>query len=79
MQLLYGVLAVMPFIAIRLGYGVATLVLEVEHPRSTFLTSLPVKVVLGLVPEVIVQTILIIAGLATLSANRVFSQTKDQL
>ena len=76
---MYGVLAVMPFIAIRLGYGVATLILELEHPTSTFLTSLPVKAVLGLVPEVIVQTILIIAGLATLSANMVFSQTKDQL
>lgn len=67
----------MPFIAVRLGYGVATLVLEVDHPASTFLTSLPVKVVLGLVMEVIVQTILIVAGLLTTSANRIFSETKN--
>ena len=67
----------MPFIAIRLGYGLASLLLELDHPKSTFLTSLPVKVVLGLLPEVVVQTILIVAGLLTLSANRVFSQTKD--
>ena len=69
----------MPFIAIRLGYGVATLILELEHPTSSFLTSLAVKVVLGLVPEVVVQTILIAAGLLTLNANKMFSQTKGQL
>jgi predicted permease len=79
MQLLYGVLAAMPFIAMRLGYGVASLILELEHPTSSFLTSLPVKVVLSLVTEVLVQTILISAGLLTLDANRVFSQTKDQV
>jgi hypothetical protein len=79
MQLLYGVLAAIPFIAIRLGYGVASLILELEHPTSSFLTSLPVKVVLSLVTEVLVQTILIGAGLLTLDANRVFSQTKDQV
>lgn len=67
----------MPFIAIRLGYGVASLMLELNHPTSSFLTSLPVKVVLGLVPEIIVQTVLIVAGFLTLSANRIFSQTKD--
>lgn len=66
----------MPFIAIRLGYGVATLLLEIEHPKSTFLTSIPVKAVLGLLPEVFVQTILIAAGMLTLSANRIFSETK---
>lgn len=75
--MLYGVLASMPFIAIRLGYGVASLMLELNHPTSSFLTSLPVKVVLGLVPEIIVQTVLIVAGFLTLSANRIFSQTKD--
>jgi hypothetical protein len=79
MQLLYGVLAAIPFIAIRLGYGVASLILELEHPTSSFLTSLPVKVVLSLVMEVLVQTILIGAGLLTLDANRVFSQTNDQV
>jgi hypothetical protein len=67
----------MPFIAIRLGYGVASLILELNHPTSSFLTSLPAKVVLGLVPEVIVQTALIVAGLLSLSANKLFSRTKD--
>ena len=76
---MYGVVAVMPFIAIRVGYGVATLILELEHPASSFLTSLAVKVVLGLVPEIIVQTTLITAGLLTLNANKIFSQTKGEL
>jgi hypothetical protein len=67
----------MPFIAIRLGYGVASLMLELNHPTSSFLTSMPAKVILGLVPEVIVQTALIVAGLLTLSANKLFSRTKD--
>jgi hypothetical protein len=69
----------MPFIAIRLGYGVASLMLELNHPTSSFLTSMPAKVILGLVPEVIVQTALIVAGLLTLSANKLFSRTKDMV
>jgi hypothetical protein len=77
MQLVYGVLAALPFLAIRLGYAVASLVLELEHPTSSFLSSIGVKAGLGLLPEVIVQLIFIAAGLATINANQEIAQEKS--
>jgi hypothetical protein len=76
-KLLYAVLAALPFIAIRLGYAVASVVLEADHPRSGFLTSLPVKIVLGLVPEIIVQLIFVGAGIVTINANREIAREKN--
>jgi hypothetical protein len=77
MQLVYGVLAALPFLAIRVGYGVASLILELEHPTSSFLSSIGVKAGLSLLPEVIMQLIFIAAGLATINVNREIAQEKS--
>jgi hypothetical protein len=68
--LLYGVTLALPFIAVRLAYAVASFVLELDHPTSSFLTSLPIKVCLSVVPEVIVVLVLVVAGIATLNVNK---------
>ena len=65
LQLLYGVLAALPLVVFRLVYGVISLMLELNHPHSGFLTSTVAKVLLSTVPEMIVTIILLAAGIST--------------
>ena len=64
-QLLYGVLVALPLVVFRLVYGAISLMLELNHPHSNFLTSTVAKVLLSTVPEMIVTIILLAAGIST--------------
>ena len=64
-QLLYGILLALPLVVFRLVYGAISLMLELNHPNSSFLTSTVAKVLLSTVPEMIVTIILLAAGLST--------------
>ena len=70
-QLLYGVVFALPFVALRLAYGVTSLMLELDHSSSTFLTSVPIKVILSVVPEIFVTITLVGVGIMTRNINRV--------
>lgn len=65
LQLLYGTLAALPLVVFRLVYGAISLMLELNHPHSSFLTSTVAKVLLSTVPEMIVTIILLAAGIIT--------------
>lgn len=64
-QILLACLASLPFVAIRIGWGVAYLELKIHHPNSGFLTSLAVMVCLNVVPEMVIIAVLLAAGVAT--------------
>ena len=64
-QLLYGILVALPLVVFRLVYGAISLMLELDHPNSSFLTSTVAKVLLSTVPEMIVTVILLAAGIST--------------
>ena len=66
----------LPFIAIRVGYAVANLIIELQSPDSSFLTSVAVKVFLSLIPEVLVILIFVEAGMYTQNINRVVTEGK---
>lgn len=72
--MLYGVIATLPFNGLRLVYSVASLILRVEHPTSGFLSSTAVEVCLGVVPEMLVVIILVVAGLKTRGVRELFWQ-----
>ena len=65
LQLLYGTLVALPLVVFRLVYGAISLMLELNHPNSSFLTSTVAKVLLSTVPEMIVTIILLAAGIST--------------
>ena len=65
LQLLYGILVALPLVVFRLVYGAVSLMLELNHPHSSFLTSTVAKVLLSTVPEMIVTIILLAAGIST--------------
>lgn len=65
LQLLYGVLVALPLVVFRLAYGAISLMLELNHPNSSFLTSTVAKVLLSTIPEMIVTIILLAAGIST--------------
>ena len=65
LQLLYGTLVTLPLVVFRLVYGAISLMLELNHPHSSFLTSTVAKVLLSTVPEMIVTIILLAAGINT--------------
>ncbi|KAL6874436.1 hypothetical protein HDV57DRAFT_523885 [Trichoderma longibrachiatum] len=65
--LIKGVFVALPFVAIRLAYGVVSLHLQVTHPSSGFLTSEAVQVCLSFLPELICITILVFVGVVTRS------------
>ena len=65
LQLLYSTLMALPLVVFRLVYGAVSLMLELNHPHSSFLTSTAAKVLLSTVPEVIVTITLLAAGIST--------------
>ena len=65
LQLLYGILVALPLVVFRLVYGAVSLMLVLNHPHSSFLTSIVAKVLLSTVPEMIVTIILLAAGIST--------------
>ena len=65
LQLLYGILVALPLVVFRIVYGAISLILELNHPNSSFLTSTVAKVLLSTVPEMIVTIILLAAGIST--------------
>ncbi|PTB70147.1 hypothetical protein BBK36DRAFT_1107150 [Trichoderma citrinoviride] len=65
--LIKGIFVALPFLAIRLVYGVVFLHLQVTHPNSGFLTSQAVQICLSFLPEVICITILLLIGVVTRS------------
>ena len=70
-QLLYGVVVALPFVALHLAYGVTSLMLELDHSSSTFLTSVSIKVILSVVPEIVVTIALVGFSIITRNINRV--------
>ena len=70
LQLLYGVLVALPLVVFRLVYGAISLMLELNHPNSSFLTSIVAKVTLSTVPEMIVTIVLLAAGISTRNMYR---------
>ncbi|KAL7816099.1 hypothetical protein V8C44DRAFT_309509 [Trichoderma aethiopicum] len=65
--LIKGAFVALPFVAIRLAYGVVSLHLQVTHPSSGFLTSEAVQVCLSFLPELICITVLVFVGVVTRS------------
>ncbi|KAL7954560.1 hypothetical protein V8C34DRAFT_319769 [Trichoderma compactum] len=65
--LIKGVFVALPFVGIRLVYGLVFLHLQVTHPDSGFLTSKAVQICLSLVPELICVTSLLVVGVITRS------------
>lgn len=55
----------LPLVALRLAYGVASLVLDLNTSPSHFTTSLAVKVCLSVVPEMLVTVLLLVVGVIT--------------
>ena len=64
-QLFIGVVVALPLVALRLLYGVVSLILELNPSPSHFTTSLAVKVCLSVVPEMLLTVILLAVGLST--------------
>ncbi|KAL6790918.1 hypothetical protein J3E68DRAFT_411628 [Trichoderma sp. SZMC 28012] len=65
--LIKGVFIALPFVGIRLVYGLVFLHLQVTHPDSGFLTSKAVQICLSLIPELICVTSLLVVGVITRS------------
>ncbi|UKZ74575.1 hypothetical protein TrVFT333_002245 [Trichoderma virens FT-333] len=65
--LLKGVFVALPFVGIRLVYGVVFLHLQTTHPDSGFLTSKAVQICLSFIPELICINSLIVVGVITRS------------
>ena len=73
-QLLYGVVVALPFVALHLAYGVTSLMLELDHSSSTFLTSVSIKVILSVVPEIVVTIALVGFSIITRNINRLWPE-----
>lgn len=57
----------LPFVGIRLIYGVVFLQMTISHPNSGFLTSKAVQVCLSFLPELACITSLLVVGVMTRS------------
>lgn len=57
----------LPFIGIRLVYGIVFLQLTISHPHSGFLTSKAVQVCLSFLPELACIISLLVVGVMTRS------------
>ncbi|KAL7783656.1 hypothetical protein V8C37DRAFT_414660 [Trichoderma ceciliae] len=66
-MLLKGVCVALPFVGIRLIYGVVFLQLQISHLDSSFLTSKAVQVCLSFIPELVCITTLLLVGIMTRS------------
>ncbi|KAH8126201.1 hypothetical protein FP744_10003444 [Trichoderma asperellum] len=66
-MLLNGVFIALPFVGIRLVYGIAFLQMTISHPDSSFLTSKAVQVCLSFLPELACITSLLSVGVLTRS------------
>lgn len=65
MQLLYAVATAILLVALRCAYSVGSLIIDVDQKPSTFSTSLAIKVILSVVPEMVLTLILCSVGIAT--------------
>ncbi|KAL7928225.1 hypothetical protein V8C35DRAFT_333375, partial [Trichoderma chlorosporum] len=65
--LIKGVFVALPFVGIRLIYGVVFLHLQVSKPDSGFLTSKAVQICLSFIPELICVNCLLLVGILTRS------------
>ncbi|KAL7940978.1 hypothetical protein V8C42DRAFT_361525 [Trichoderma barbatum] len=65
--LIKGVFVALPFVGIRLIYGVVFLQLQITHPTSGFLTSKAVQICLSFIPELVCITSLLLVGIITRS------------
>ena len=74
LQLLHGVLVALALVILRLVYGAISLMLELNHPTSSFLTSTVAKVLLSTVPEMIVTIILLATGISTRNMYKGFGR-----
>lgn len=72
--MLYGVVAALPPVGLRLIYAVITLVLEINRSSSDFPTSLAAKVCMSVVPEMITVVILVIVGLDTRNISKAYAR-----
>lgn len=64
-QLLLGVVIALPLVAVRLVYGVSSLMLELNNPYSEFTTSLAIKVCLSVIPEMLLTIVFVVVGIST--------------
>lgn len=64
-QLLLGVVVALPLVAVRLVYGVSSLILELNGSSSEFMTSLAIKVCLSVVPEMLLTVGFVVVGINT--------------
>ena len=64
-QLFIGVVVALPLVALRLAYGVASLMLDLNTSPSHFTTSLAIKVCLSVVPEMLVTILFLAVGVST--------------
>ena len=64
-QLFIGVVVALPLVALRLAYGVVSLILDLNTSPSHFTTSLAVKVCLSVVPEMLLTVTLLMVGVST--------------
>ncbi|MCJ1433824.1 hypothetical protein MMC27_003189 [Xylographa pallens] len=69
-KLLYGVIAALPLIGLRLIYAIASLLLEVNGSSSDFTTSLAARVCMSVVPEMIVTLVFVVAGIRTRNMHK---------
>ncbi|MCJ1323195.1 hypothetical protein MMC15_008549 [Xylographa vitiligo] len=69
-KVLYGVVAALPLVGIRLVYAIASLLLEVNGSSSDFPTSLAAKVCMSVVPEMIATVVFVVAGVSTRDMHR---------
>jgi hypothetical protein len=72
--LLYGVVAALPPVGLRLIYAVITLMLEINGSSSDFPKSLAAKVCMSVVPEMITVVILVIVGLDTRNISKAYAR-----
>ena len=70
LQVLYGVVAALPLVGIRLVYAIVSLLLEVNGSSSDFPTSLAAKVCMSVVPEMIATIVFVVAGISTRDMHR---------
>lgn len=60
-----GAIVALPLVALRIGYGVGSLLLELNGPSSEFTRSLAIKVCLSVVPEMLLTTAFVALGVST--------------
>ncbi|CAF9928923.1 MAG: hypothetical protein ALECFALPRED_004175 [Alectoria fallacina] len=64
-KLLLGVVVALPLVAVRLVYGVSSLILELNESSSEFTTSLAIKVCLSVIPEMLLTAGFVVVGINT--------------